>query len=127
MNRGEYNKQFNIILSHAIQPNRMNPFKPRGKQALLHSDNKNDRNSGNTWEQTQGEENKIKLEDDSANKENFMVEVKLELEEGEIVKRFFKNLRRRKSFVFKDKQFFKVIIVLHVIRYFSLVLGLTGK
>ena len=56
-----------------------------------------------------------------------MVEVELELEEGEIVKHFFKNLRRRKSFVFKDKQIFKVIIVLHVIRYFSLVLGLTGK
>ena len=37
MNWGEYNKQFNMILSHKIQPNRIVPFKPRGKQALLNS------------------------------------------------------------------------------------------
>ena len=76
MNFGEYNKQFNMILSHELCPNRrIVPFKPREKQTLIHSHNRQDNDPINSRGRNHGKEDKMMLETNNLEKENIKEEM----------------------------------------------------
>ena len=82
MTFGEYNKRFDMVMSHELSPNRLVPFKPRGKQSSKHS--------RNTREPKHDKNEKVQSDKDSV-EENIKILVNfgdLQFEEGDIVRRF---------------------------------------